>query len=249
MNALQIGIITFVLIWVGALIGVTLNPLVQRHHPGLYYKELLTDTINVTASLTAVTLGLLIAQSIDSFQQKTDELKKQASSFIALDRILLDYGPAATKCREENLAVIADEIDRIKLAADGGALTHFGNAPLKSLRQLLLDLEPENPNQIYLKTKALDLTQQLVSSRWFLYEHLGSTLQWPLIVVLIFWLFSIFVTLGLKGRRHWLSIGLLFISTIPCLPRCIFWWNSTRPIMAWLRSPLSRFNRLSSNSR
>ena len=73
-------------------VGMLLNPFIQNHHLSLDYKDLLRGTRSISVQLTAVTLGLLIAQSLGSFEKKSDELKAQASNIITLDRILSDFG-------------------------------------------------------------------------------------------------------------------------------------------------------------
>jgi len=54
----------------------------QSPHLSHDYKEPLKGLRNITVELTALTLGLLIAQALISYERKSDELKNQASYAI-----------------------------------------------------------------------------------------------------------------------------------------------------------------------
>ena len=58
------------------------HPFLQSHHLSHDYEELLKDLRNITVELRALTLGLLIAQALISYDRKSDELKNQASYAI-----------------------------------------------------------------------------------------------------------------------------------------------------------------------
>jgi len=58
------------------------HPFLQSPHLSHDYKEPLKGLRNITVELTALTLGLLIAQALISYEGKSDELKNQASYAI-----------------------------------------------------------------------------------------------------------------------------------------------------------------------
>jgi len=58
------------------------HPFPQSYHLSHDYKELLKALRNITVELTALTLGLLIAQALSSYERKFDELKNQVSYAI-----------------------------------------------------------------------------------------------------------------------------------------------------------------------
>lgn len=215
MSPLQISVIIFVLMTGSTFVGMLLNPFIQNHHLSLDYKDLLRGTRSISVQLTAVTLGLLIAQSLGSFEKKSDELKAQASNIITLDRILSDFGQESKKARTELQKAIADEIDRIHRANKNGANTiqQIGNINIEVLRNALLSMPAKNESQTYLKTTSLALGEQIIASRWRIYEQFDSEVQWPLVVILVLWLLIIFFSLGAITPRDWiLVVGLLLSS-------------------------------------
>lgn len=215
MSPLIIAGAIFVLMNIGSTCGMALHPLLESHHLSNKYKELLQSNRSVMVQLLAVTLGLLIAQSLDAFERKASVLKNQAADVITLKHVLADFGPEGERAKSELHKSIDDEIFRIESAAKSGndLGNKLGKFTMEALRGALIDLSPKTPSQQYLKTTALALGERIISARWQIYEQMTSNLQWPLISVFVFWLVSIFFSFGLLTPRDGLLMGGLLLSS------------------------------------
>jgi hypothetical protein len=216
MSPLGMGFVIFVLMICGAVVGISLNPLVERHHLGQNYKELLRSTRSVIVQLTAVTLGLLVAQSLDAFEKKSGVLRNQAAHVVALHNVLAEYGPGAKTVEAELRKVVAEEIGQVQVAAKMGrdAPREIALFSMEPLRHFLVALQPANKEQDYLKTAALTLGEKIILLRWEIYEQLDSNIQWPLVGVLVFWLVSIFFSFGVLTPPDGILMAGLFLSAL-----------------------------------
>jgi hypothetical protein len=122
------------------------HPFVQSPYLSHDYKELLKGLRNITVELTALTLGLLIAQALSSYERKSDELKNQASYAISFNRALIQFGSEVDAAMIGLRKTINDEIKKITLASQEGeaAQQEIGRSYMDRLRPLLSKLEPKN---------------------------------------------------------------------------------------------------------
>jgi hypothetical protein len=206
----------FFLMIVGTVLGLALNPILQAHHLSENYKELLRGNRSVIVQLLAVTLGLLIAQSLGSFEQKSAVLKTQASNIIILDHLLKEFGAGAEKAKAELHKAITDEIAKIEARAknESDALHEVAKIAMEPLRGSLLNLSPKTPAQEYLKTRALALGEEILSARWKIYEQMNSEIQWPLVAVFVFWLVTVYFSFGVLTPRDGVLMAGLFLSAL-----------------------------------
>jgi len=167
----------------------------------------------IVIGVTSLSLGLLVTNAKSDFQKHKDELRAQATNVIVLDRILRDYGPDADQARTELASSIRNEIRQIDMAArdlitDAKA---FGTSHMGRLRSALIRLEPTTDGQRWLKTAALTKAQDVVGSRWRIYEDLDGNIIWPVVGAVVFWLVATFFSIGVIMPRHSYAVGGLVI--------------------------------------
>jgi hypothetical protein len=61
----------------------------------------------------------------------------------------------------------------------------------------ILSLKPKNDIQTELRAEAISLSKEVMQSRWMVHQSLSTTIQLPLLFILVFWLSCIFLYLGL----------------------------------------------------
>jgi len=215
MSSLQTSLLIFGFIFGGAVCGVFLQPFLDEHHLNSDSKEIFSGARGVIVGLAALTLGLLVSSAKTSFDAKSDELKKQAANLILLDRVLIDYGPKANVARTAVAHAIQEEINQVRRANVEGAdvRSEIGAGRLEELRPTLLNLASSNERESWLKTTSLSLCQEIMASRWRIYEDLASDIQWPIVGVLVVWLCSIFFSFGVITPRNVLAFGGLFVAS------------------------------------
>jgi hypothetical protein len=216
MSPFPVAVAIFLLMILGTIVGLALNPVLEAHHLSENYKELLRGNRSVIVQLLAVTLGLLIAQSLSSFEQKSGVLKAQASDIIALDHVLKQFGVGAEGAKAELHKAISDEIAKIEATVknESEASHEVARIAMEPLRGSLLNLSPKNANQDYLKTRALALGEEIISARWKIYEQMNSEIQWPLVAVFVFWLVTVYFSFGVLTPRDGVLMVGLFLSAL-----------------------------------
>jgi len=131
-----------------------------------------------------------------------------------LDRTFTDCGAKANGVEAELHNVVVDEVERIQRAARGADIgAQIGGANMEGLRPELLKLSQTNGNEAWLKTSALSLGQKILAARWRVYEDLSSSIQWPLVYILVFWLAGIFFSLGITAPNNFIALGGLFVAS------------------------------------
>jgi len=98
-------------------------------------------------------------------------------------------------------------------------------------------LSPTNDTQRELQTKAIDLAESLLQSRWITIATMKTPVPIPFLAVLVFWLAFIFMTFGLLSPRNWLVIAVLFF--------CAFSVGSAMFLILEMGSPFGGLIRVS----
>lgn len=217
MSALVTSFVILAIVW-GTGIGGTLAAPHLSPPPLSDYnaREFFKAIRNIIISLTSLSLGLLVTSAKTDFQRHMDALRAQATSVIVLDRVLRDYGPGAQPARVELHRSMLNEIRHIRDAANGlvADAAAFGSSHMGKLRASLIQLEPTNDGQAWLKTEALKKAQEIVTSRWRIYEDLDGNLIWHVVAALVFWLMGAFFSIGVIMPRHAYALGTLFVTAL-----------------------------------
>ena len=79
---------------------------------------------------------------------------------------------------------------------------------------MLLDLAPQNDAQRRLKSTALQLSGNIAEARWLVVEQAGSSIQWPFLAILVFWLAIIFASFGLFAPWNGSVMTALFVCAL-----------------------------------
>jgi hypothetical protein len=217
MNALTIGGIVFLCVFGGALSGMYLSGALPKHHLSAESKDIIRLSIAMIATLSALVLGLLVASAKGSFDSKNTELTKAAAESVLLDRTLAEYGPAAQKSRDLLRQIIISDINRIWPNGAAGEVQSQAagqGAGLEVIDRDLLELAPQNDSQRWLKSRALQINGDIAETRWLIIEQVGSSVQWPLLAILVFWLTVTFVSFGVFAPRYGSVIVALLVSAI-----------------------------------
>jgi hypothetical protein len=77
-----------------------------------------------------------------------------------------------------------------------------------------LDLAPQNDAQRWLKSTALQISSTIAEARWLVAEQAGSSIQWPFLAILVFWLAIIFTSFGLFAPWNGSVITALFVCAL-----------------------------------
>src|SRR3954470_17107455 len=99
MSHLYIGLISFVAIFGGVLIGRFAARRLPGHHLSSETQSAVTVSVAVIGTLSALVLGLMISAANSSFSARSDELRELSLQLIRMDRNLRRYGPEGADVR------------------------------------------------------------------------------------------------------------------------------------------------------
>jgi hypothetical protein len=215
MTSSVITLVGLACVFGAALLGVALRTVLPEQHLGPDSRDTIRIAIGMIATITALVLGLLIGSAKTSFDNKVSDLKEAGAKLILLDRTLREYGPDAKDIRDSLRQLITARLRQFG-PEEGGevvAVSAVGHGSgIEQLEPQLLALAPANDTQRWLKGKALDLNSAVEATRWQIFEQIGASVQWPLLVIMVSWLMAIFVSFGLFAPINASVVTALFIS-------------------------------------
>jgi hypothetical protein len=152
------------------------------------------------ATLAALVIGLLIASAKTSFDNKQEAMRRLAAHAVLLDRTLAEYGPESREARDLLRQSFATSVRQIWPEEKAGAMeldVISRRQGIEEIQHKLLGLSPQNDEQRWLKSTALQTSHDAATARWLVVEQLSSSIQWPFLSVLVFWVVIIFASFGL----------------------------------------------------
>src|SRR3954470_20636475 len=99
MAHITIGLISFIAIFGGAVVGLRLARRVPGHHLSAETQSAVTVSVAVIGTLSALVLSLMITAANRSFSARTDEVRELSLQLIRMKRNLRRYGPEADDAR------------------------------------------------------------------------------------------------------------------------------------------------------
>jgi hypothetical protein len=216
MKDILIGLAVFAVIFGGALVGMLLGKILPDQHMADDTRDAIRIVMAMLATLSAVVLGLLTGSSISSLAEKETELRSAGVQFIMLDRTLAEYGPETADIRSLLKQLLAERIGQI-WPEEGGAvsLTALGSgAGITLVQRDLFAMSPQTEQQRWLRSNALQMTNEIAESRWTTIEQIGSRFPWAFFVVVVSWLAVIFASFGLYAPRNASVIAALLIAAL-----------------------------------
>src|SRR5437764_12794233 len=96
---LVVGLISFPVIFAGALISLFVRRYLPGHHLSSDTQSAITVSVAVLGTLSALVLGLMITAANSSFSTRSDEVRELSLQTIRMDRNLRRYGPDAAEAR------------------------------------------------------------------------------------------------------------------------------------------------------
>ena len=215
MSELAVCAIAFICIFGGAVFGMVLGPALPEHYRSAESKDKINVATAMIATLAALVLGLLVASAKSSFDSRDSELTLAAAQIVLLDRTLAAYGPETKETRDLLRQTIAIRLSQIWPDAETAAPKAIGEgAAMEGVQRRILDLPAQSDTQHWVKSAALQITSDIAKARWTLLEHTSSTVQWPLLAILVSWLVAIFLSFGLFAPRNGGVIAALFVSAL-----------------------------------
>jgi hypothetical protein len=208
---IRVSAIIFFCIFGGAVLGMWLRGILPQHHLDGETKDLIKLAVALIGTMAAMLLGLLVASAKSAYDAQRTELTQMAADTILVDRMLAHYGPETGEARGLLKEAVAGMLGRIWGRDRGAPPTQVSN---EILFDKIQELVPQNDSQRALKSQVSSMAFNVGQMRWLLFEQSGSSISVPFLVVVVFWLSTLFVSFGLFAPRNATAFFALLISAL-----------------------------------
>ena len=222
MNSLATSAGALALVFGGALLGAFLGSKLPKHHLSAENKEVVRLAMALVGTLTGIALGLLIGSAKSYYDTENNEFTQVSADVALLGHLLQYYGPEANEAHESlRLAVERvlaenwpnERVENWKPSMKGGHIPE--------VYEKLRALAPKDEEHRMMQSEALGLLRNLAQLRWLIIAQSNTTILRPLLLVMTFWMTSIFLSWGLFSRANTLSITTFFVAAL-CVSGAIF---------------------------
>jgi len=197
------------------MLGMHLRAALPDHQLSPETKDSVRLGMGLVATMTALLLGLLVASAKGSYDAQMKEVIHLAGRLDFLDRLLGFYGPEAAEASEVLRSLNEGLIEQLWTDKEARK-THTDHvfSHFQALYDSVSKLAPENDVQRAAKAEALETTKDLSKTRWLLSAMGDTSIATPLLVIVILWLTTIFISFGLFAPMNWTAIGSMFIGAL-----------------------------------
>lgn len=217
MKSVETALIIFGCSFGTGILGMVLHVKLPDHHLDAGSKDVIKLVMGLIATMAALVLSLLVASGSSTYQGQKTEIQSLSANVILLDRLLSFYGADGKESRDllhQSVAAVSDKIwlpDGARPAdLDPRATQGVANAFIGSLQRL----SPKTDAQSMLKRQAMQIAQTLGQTRLLMFEQSGSSIAWPFLTVLVFWICMLFLGFGLLAQFNATVSVALFIGAL-----------------------------------
>jgi hypothetical protein len=204
------------MVFASAMVGMLIRRKLPENHLSDETKSLVTLSMGVVGTLTALVLSLLIATASSTFNTRNQEITVIGAKVIQLDRLLRRYGPEADDVRDLLRRYTAMRLQDLFPA--GGATSVLEDPRTLSLFEELEDrlarMEGNSAHKRWLLSQALALTTDLTEVRWLLVGQNVLGIPVPVLLVVLFWLCLLFMSFGLFAPTNATVTVVLFLCAV-----------------------------------
>jgi hypothetical protein len=217
MIPLAIVIVAFALALSGILLGRFAQRMVPEGHLSSDSKEVIKLSMGVVATLSALVLGLLVASANSTYGARQSEVNQITAYVVLLDKLLAQYGTEAQSARDSLRQAVPPMVNRIWKEA---SIPQLQAAPFKATAegeaayQRVQDLEPSNDSQRGIRERITQIATDLAQARILLFSHLGSSIPFPFLAVLMFWMIILLAGFSLMAPGNATTLAALLICAL-----------------------------------
>lgn len=204
LSPLVVGIFIFAIVLAGAFAGWAMRQRLSPHNLTDDTKSVVSVSMAMVATISALVLGLLISNANTSFIALGGEVTTLSAQILRLDRILQRYGTDADSARETLRQYTSRKA--VDLFPEDPRNVHLSNPStyelLQQLEDEMLALKPQNSRDEWWLGQAMTLAGKIGDARWLMSQQVGQGTPKAFVALLAFWLTSLFASFGLFAPRN-----------------------------------------------
>jgi hypothetical protein len=217
MPPVAIGLLAFGLALAGILLGSVMQRTLPKGQLSPDSKEVVKLSLGIVATLAALVLGLLVASAKTTYSAREGEINQITAYVILLDNLLAKYEEGAQAARASLRKAIPPMVDHIWREAQSVPVQ---SAPFKAsaegeaFYQQVQELQPTNDMQRGLKQRIIEVALDLAKARLLLFSHLGSSIPFPFLAVLLLWMTILFAGFSLMAPPNTITLASLIVCAL-----------------------------------
>lgn len=218
MSAVIIGVIAFVCVFGGTVIGLFMRKTLPNHHLTGDSRDAVKMGSGLIATLSALVLGLLVSSAKTSFDDMSTAITQSSAKLIMLDRAMARYGPETQPFRQalRNSVILRIKMVWPEVKSNINVSDTFEKSPAiaEILGDKLRALTPQNDSQRAFQAEAIQLCKELLQTRWLVIEQSQVSLPPIFLVVLLFWLTILFGSIGLLAPPNKTVVAVMVVCAL-----------------------------------
>ena len=167
MSSFSLSLITFLLVFGGAVFGNILRGAVPEHELSAESKDAVKLGVGLIATMAALVLGLLTASAKSSFDAQNNELTELSSRIVLLDHVLNRYGDETRDARAELRIATTHAIESLSSRA-AGSQTLGPSSNGEALYEKISALTPKDDRQRAIYAQAMSIVMYMGETRWLI---------------------------------------------------------------------------------
>ncbi len=212
MSPIAIAGTAFTLILGSAITGMFLRSKLPEHHLSGDSKDVIKLATALIATMSALVLALLFASTRTSFEHTSGYVSRMTADVTELDQLLEEYGPEAKPLRATLRAEIGPLINSIwQEDASRHGTTRPSKSHGESVLYMLRELTPKNTVQSSIRTRALQVSEDLAQTRLALFAQPSDSISNTFVIVLVVWLMFIFAVFSMSAPANPTLFTVLFV--------------------------------------
>ena len=217
MSSLAISCVVFACVAGAGLLAMAAARALPERHLSPDSKDAIKYGLALTATLSGLVLGLLVAAAKGTYDTQTSAVRQVSTDVLLLDRALGLYGSETKEARELLRHAAASTLDQLwpgDSARPASLAPGEARSDMEAFYEKVAGLTPQKDAQRSLKARALDITADLAQTRLRLFAQKESSIPVPFLLVLVFWLMVLLASGGLLAPRNATVVGVLLVSAL-----------------------------------
>jgi hypothetical protein len=214
MTSLEIGLLIWATVVSGALLGMLLGRRLPSHHMSSETKSVISASMAVLGTMTALVIGLLISSAHSSYSTRNGALAELSADIIQLDGLLRRYGPEAAPVRQALQRYVEMETDDLTHRASGRMLSTDDPAPfgvLDQMQDLIVAQKTTDSRQQWLVEQSMRILGDMDQTRRLLFQQDQSSVPLPFLFAIVLWSTVLFASFGLFAPKNVIAVVALFV--------------------------------------
>jgi len=213
---LIIAFFVFAIILAGTFAGAVARRYVPQHHLSEETKSVVSISMAVVATISALVLGLLLSNANSSFSAVQGQVNAMSAQLLRLDQLLRRYG-SETKLAREKLREYAERKRDDPFPNNPADIRLSDQSTydlLQEVEDLVLSVKPADARDQWWLAQAMTLASKIGDTRFLLAQHSGRGTPQAVLLLLVFWLTLLFASFALFAPSNMITNATLTLCAL-----------------------------------